>query len=93
MVKKLFCLGLFVLLLWATPSGVLAAPAMSMMGQSAGPPQAIIHVVQPGETLFRIAERYGSSVEALAHANELTDPTKIYVGQKLTITGITRGPA
>ena len=93
MARRLFCLGLFGLLLWATPSGVLAAPAMSAMGQSAGPPQEIIHVVQPGETLFRIAERYGSSVEAVAHANGLTDPTKIYVGQQLTIPGMTSGLA
>jgi len=43
------------------------------------------HVVQPGETLFRIAQRYGVTVEALADANGLSDPTRIQPGQVLKI--------
>src|SRR5258708_5763878 len=45
------------------------------------------HTVQPGENLFRIALRYGTTVEALAAANQITDPTHITVGQVLTIPG------
>ncbi len=45
------------------------------------------HVVQPGENLFRIALRYGLTVDALAAANGITDPTHIYVGQVLIIPG------
>ncbi|MGD2144842.1 MAG: LysM domain-containing protein, partial [Anaerolineae bacterium] len=55
--------------------------------QSADPPEDAIHMVRRGETLFSIAKRYGSSVDALAHANGLADPTRIYVGQQLTVPG------
>lgn len=44
-----------------------------------------IHVVQRGETLFRIAMRYGTTVEAIAAANGISDPRYISVGQRLLI--------
>ncbi|HOA25184.1 MAG TPA: LysM peptidoglycan-binding domain-containing protein [Aggregatilineales bacterium] len=44
----------------------------------------IIHVVQRGETLFSIAQRYGTTVQAIQAANGLTG-TLIYVGQRLVI--------
>ncbi len=43
------------------------------------------HVVQAGETLYRIAVRYGLTVEQLAAANGITNPALIYVGQVLVI--------
>jgi LysM repeat protein len=45
------------------------------------------HTVERGENLFRIALRYGVTVEALAAANNITDPTHIFVGQVLVIPG------
>lgn len=45
------------------------------------------HTVQPGENLFRIALRYGTTVEALAAANQISDPTRITVGEVLIIPG------
>jgi len=47
-------------------------------------PQSTIHVVQPGENLFRIALRYGTTVQAIMAANGLTDHN-IHVGQQLRI--------
>ncbi|MEA3460002.1 MAG: LysM peptidoglycan-binding domain-containing protein, partial [Chloroflexota bacterium] len=47
-------------------------------------PQYTIHVVQPGENLYRISLRYGTTVEAIMAANGLTNYT-IYVGQRLRI--------
>ena len=44
----------------------------------------VIHVVQPGETLFRIGLRYGVSWVAIMQANGLVSTT-IYVGQPLII--------
>ena len=44
----------------------------------------VIHVVRPGENLFRISLRYGVSVEAIQQANGLAG-TSIYVGQRLRI--------
>jgi len=49
----------------------------------------IIHTVQPGETLFRIATRYGVTVNEMVAANDLSDPTLIYAGQQLIIPGFT----
>lgn len=44
-----------------------------------------MHVVQPGENLYRISLRYGVSIESIAAANGLADPTRIYAGQVLRI--------
>ena len=43
------------------------------------------HVVQAGENLFRIALRYGLTVDAVAQANNIANPSQIYVGQVLVI--------
>ena len=44
-----------------------------------------VHQVEPGETLWNIAKRYGMSVEEVVHLNKL-DPSKtIYPGQKLLV--------
>lgn len=43
------------------------------------------HVVQAGENLFRIALKYGVTVEALAVANNISNTSLIYPGQKLVI--------
>ena len=43
------------------------------------------HVVQPGENLFRIALRYGITVEALAVANDISNVNLIHPGQRLVI--------
>ncbi len=46
---------------------------------------SIIHVVQRGETLYSIARRYGVNVWSLAHANGITNPNLIYVGQRIVV--------
>jgi LysM repeat protein len=43
-----------------------------------------VHVVQPGETLFRISLRYGISIQAIQAANGISG-TRIYSGQTLII--------
>jgi LysM repeat protein len=50
------------------------------------PPGQVTHVVQRGENLFRIALRYGTTVQAIASANGIANPARIYVGQKLVIS-------
>lgn len=47
---------------------------------------ALIHIVQPGETLWAIGRQYGFDVETLALVNELSDPNSIRPGQKLLIS-------
>lgn len=48
---------------------------------------AQVHVVQRGDTLSSIARWYGVSVQQLAAANNIPNPSRIYVGQKLCIPG------
>ena len=43
------------------------------------------HVVQPGESLFRIGLRYGLSVDELVTANNIVDRNLVWVGQQLVI--------
>ncbi|RMG70273.1 MAG: LysM peptidoglycan-binding domain-containing protein [Chloroflexi bacterium] len=76
---------------------LLAKPLIIMMlllfttttlGQSEVPPDdpnIIIHIVQRGENLFRIALNYGLTTEQVAQANNITDPGNIFVGQRLII--------
>jgi murein DD-endopeptidase MepM/ murein hydrolase activator NlpD len=63
--------------------GMLVAPVQA---QSGGPPPTV-HVVQRGETLFTIAQQYGTTMDAITHANGISDPRQIYVGQRLVIPG------
>lgn len=45
----------------------------------------IIHVVQSGDTLWAISQRYGVSIGQITAANQLTDPNLLVVGQALVI--------
>lgn len=50
------------------------------------PPQQRIHTVEGGDTLNRIAQRYGVTVEAIMQANNFTDRNRILrIGEKLII--------
>jgi LysM repeat protein len=53
--------------------------------------EQVVHVVQAGENLFRLAIRYGTTVEAIVTANNLADGDSITVGQQLIIPGATSG--
>lgn len=62
----------------------LVIPATSG-GEAPAPSGGRVHVVKPGETLLMIASLYGTTPEAIAQANGLTNPNWIYVGQTLRI--------
>lgn len=70
----------------ATVIGLISALAMMLAPDSAAA-QGIgqTHVVRSGENLFRIALRYGVSVQAIATINGIVNPAMIYVGQSLVI--------
>lgn len=72
-----------------------AAPPSPGGGTTSPPPSSsgTIHVVQRGETLSRIALRYGVTLSAVASANNITNVNFIFVGQQLTIPGGTAPPA
>jgi lipoprotein-anchoring transpeptidase ErfK/SrfK len=54
-------------------------------GGGSVPTGGTTHIVQRGETVSRIAYRYGTTVAAIASANGLRNPSLIYVGQRLRI--------
>ncbi len=53
-------------------------PTKTVTGQSS-------HTLAPGETLYRLSIMYGVSVDALQKANNISDPGKLQIGQKLVI--------
>lgn len=44
-----------------------------------------IHVVQPGQTLYGLAQAYRTTMQAIIQANELQNPERLVVGQALVI--------
>ena len=45
------------------------------------------HVVEQGQTLFRISQAYGVAVAALAEANRLKPSSPLKIGQRLFVPG------
>ena len=68
----------------------LSDPDFIFVGQTLTIPGAAAmgyYTVQPGDTLADIAAKLGTSVQALASANNLSDVDTIYVGQVLNVPG------
>ena len=53
---------------------------------------ATSYVVQPGDTLFRVAYNHGLQTSTVAQANGITNFDRIYVGQTLTIPASDTAP-
>jgi LysM repeat protein len=79
MIRRLFLLSLYF------AAVTLCLPAATVAQQA--DPSVIIHVVQRGETLFRIALNYGVSVQEIASLNAIVDPSNIQVGQRILVPG------
>jgi LysM repeat protein len=58
--------------------------SLSLAAAPAALADSQVHVVQPGETLFRISLMYGVSIPAIQAANGIAG-TRIYAGQQLII--------
>ena len=73
----------------ASPTVVVAAAATKPAAPTAVPatptPTGTTYTVKDGDTLSGIASSNNSTVAAIVQANNLTDPDKLQVGQKLTI--------
>ena len=47
--------------------------------------EATVYIIQRGDTLSAIAGRFGTTVEAIVNANNITNPNSISVGQELIV--------
>jgi lipoprotein NlpD len=69
---------------------LFAALALALIAGCSASSKGTYHVVQRGDTLYRIGKAYGVSYEELAAANDIADPSRIEVGQRLLIPGAKR---
>ncbi len=49
------------------------------------PQKGFVHKVEKGETVSSIAKKYESKVKWIIDANQIADPTKVYVGKELFV--------
>lgn len=71
-------------------SVIYPGQTLSLAGTSAPatvPAAAQTHVVVAGDTVYGIAQKYGTSVDAVLAANALTRASVIYPGQSLLVSG------
>ena len=48
-------------------------------------PSYTVYIVQPGESLWDIARRFDTEVNALARMNDIRDPSRLSAGQELRV--------
>ena len=63
------------------------ATGQTLKDDAAEPADGVIHVMQAGQTLWRVARAYGVRLETLAEANGIDDPSRIDVGTPVFIPG------
>ena len=68
-----------------TPPPPLISPTPTIVMSTPNPDGSIVHVIQPGDTLYAIAIAYGVSVNDIYNLNNINAKTIIYAGRKLTI--------
>jgi LysM repeat protein len=72
-----------------TPQGTLGAPGT---GAAGGITSDCIYTVVVGDRLFRIAQRFGMSSDALSRANGIVNPNMIVPGQRLHVPNCFAAP-
>lgn len=66
---------------------VLSIPGTDPVTPPPAPAPSTTYMVQAGDTLSGIADRFGTTVDSLARTNNISNPNLIYPGQVLTIPG------
>ena len=51
------------------------------------PENAVIHVIQAGDTFWKLSKKYGTTVEAITEANPDADPLNLQIGETICIPG------
>jgi len=71
----------------SNPNLIRVGQVLVIPGEEGEP--GVVHVVKRGETLGKIAAKYGSTVSTLVDANGISNPNLISVGQSIVISGST----
>ena len=50
-------------------------------------PEGAWHQMRPGETIWRVAKNYGTSVKRIVHSNRIRDVREVQAGRRLWIPG------
>jgi murein DD-endopeptidase MepM/ murein hydrolase activator NlpD len=79
--KSGLILNLALALLFSWPGGFLQEPQPTQ-------PEQPVYIVQPGDTLWSIALRFGLTLQDLQDANGITNPDEIPAGTNLVIPGL-----
>ena len=66
----------------AAPAQAVAAAAAQQASSPAG-----TYTVAPGDTLAKIAKKFGTKADTLAKLNSISDPKKLKIGQTLQVPG------
>lgn len=74
-----------------SPEATEPAPAVTEENENEA--ESGVYIVVAGDNLFRIALRYGLTTQELAEANGISNPSLIYVGQRIVIPGEAAPPA
>ena len=82
----IFMTGVRLFLLVFVLISLLSVPALGT-AQAAPLDQGSVHVVKAGDSLSTIAQQYGVSLQAIMAANNISNPSLIYAGQRLVIPG------
>lgn len=69
------------------PNQIYVGQVLKIPAAQPGPQPNFTHLVQPGETLYSIAAKYGVPWQAVAAANNISAPYTVYAGQSLVIPG------
>ena len=64
-------------------SSVVPSPAKTFSTDY--PQKGFVHKVEKGETVSSIAKKYESKVKWIIDANQIVDPTKVFVGKELFV--------
>jgi murein DD-endopeptidase MepM/ murein hydrolase activator NlpD len=70
----------------------LVVPVMAQQQTVTPTPEPTFYIVQPGDTLYSIAQRFGTTVETIVAANEISDVSVIHVGQRLIVPTVEPEP-
>lgn len=66
-------------------AGLTPAPTELVQPTDASPVSGTEYVVRAGDTLYDIGLRFGVTVQAIINANNLTNPDRLRIGQRLII--------